>query len=275
MLIAIFIQQSIKQQVEIASLAKERLSVRLELENVQAKLYRSLLSHQRYQDKNSTDEIVKLWNFHGEPFYLDSVKVTVQDVQGLINLNTSPRSLLKRYFSPWVDEKLMPQLLDAVEDWKDEDNLRRLNGAEKQDYDKGVTPSNTYLQHVNEFNLIAEHLKLTDIIPPIAYRFVTVQRLAGFNPLNAPEPALNAFLNDENLVKQVLSARARGELSRFQFFQMTGIEEGEFVTFGTSPFLEVELSASRNGVLITKRVKLKVNPRARKNALTIFNVVWY
>ncbi|KAF7775484.1 general secretion pathway protein K [Pseudoalteromonas citrea] len=275
MLLAIFIQQSIKQQIQVVSSINEKLSLRLVLENAEAEVFKALLSSNRYQDTTSSNPVVRNWNFYGKPFSVDITTVKLQDVSGLINLNYINRTFLERFLALEIDEpKRTTQLIDAILDWKDADDLRRLNGAEKSDYKEGIIPSNDYMQHVKELDAILEHVNVRFKSERV-YNELTVERLAGFNPLNAPSRVLAAFLQDESRLTQVIAARNNGGLNRFRFFELTGIEQDEYVTFGTSRYLRLELRASKNGVVLTKQIELKVSPRTRDTPIIISKIAWY
>lgn len=275
MLLAIFIQQSIKQQIQIVSAVNEKLSLRLELENAEAEVFKALLSSSRYQNKASSNLIVRSWNFYGEPFSVGNISVELQDLRGLVNLNYISHSFLRRFLELEIDEpKRTTKLVDAILDWKDTDDLRRLNGAEKSDYRGGIVPSNNYMQQVKELEPILKHVGLQFKSVGI-YELLTVERLAGFNPLNAPGKVLSAFLQDERQFEQVIKARKNGVLSGYHFFELTGIEQGEYVSFGTSRYLRLELTASKNGVVLTKQMELKVTPRSLDTPMIISKIAWY
>lgn len=71
-----------------------------------------------------------VWNFGGQ-----RVIISVQDVGGLIDLNTASRELLGGLLATaGVPEEEREQLLDAIEDWRDPDDVPRLQGAEDEDY---------------------------------------------------------------------------------------------------------------------------------------------
>ena len=61
--------------------------------------------------------------------------VTIQDETGKIDLNTASDALLQGLFkSVGLSEEASVALVDAVVDWRDADKLKRLHGAEEDDY---------------------------------------------------------------------------------------------------------------------------------------------
>lgn len=79
------------------------------------------------------------WNFNGQVYELQSqqgtLRVAIRNASGLVDLNRAPRELLFNLFSVLSDNvDVRGQLVDVLEDWRDSDDLRRLNGAEDSDY---------------------------------------------------------------------------------------------------------------------------------------------
>lgn len=70
----------------------------------------------------------------------DNIAFSVQDVRGLISVNGvslsgAGRDILERLIETYdVDHDLSVALVDALLDYRDENNLRRLNGAETEEY---------------------------------------------------------------------------------------------------------------------------------------------
>jgi general secretion pathway protein K len=79
------------------------------------------------------------WPFDGTPrqIQLDSggVNVAIRDASGLLDLNKAdPVQLEAVLNAAGADEALRQRLVDAILDWRDKDKLRRLHGAEDNDY---------------------------------------------------------------------------------------------------------------------------------------------
>ena len=63
------------------------------------------------------------------------VSIAVRDATGLIDLNAASADLLAAAFAATgSDEGWRQEIVDAILDWRDSDNLRHLNGAEDDDY---------------------------------------------------------------------------------------------------------------------------------------------
>jgi len=84
------------------------------------------------------------WLADGEPHWmpLDDawIGVALQDESGKLDLNAVPTELLDGLLAAVVeDSRQRAELVAAIEDWRDADDLIRLNGAEREQYqDAGV-----------------------------------------------------------------------------------------------------------------------------------------
>jgi len=71
----------------------------------------------------------------------DSVTVAIRDATGLVDLNAADAGLLAETLrAGGADETLQRELVDAILDWRDGDNLSHLNGAEDDDYRAAGVP---------------------------------------------------------------------------------------------------------------------------------------
>lgn len=64
-----------------------------------------------------------------------TVYVEVTDESGKVDINLAPIDLIKNLFiAVGVNEKLSALIADATGDWRDQDSLKRVDGAEDRDY---------------------------------------------------------------------------------------------------------------------------------------------
>ena len=75
----------------------------------------------------------------GTPFDIDiegqTVTVRVQDETGKIDLNLAPASILQRLLTAaGLDPETAQAETDRILDWREAGDLRRLNGAKREDY---------------------------------------------------------------------------------------------------------------------------------------------
>lgn len=65
----------------------------------------------------------------------DGVVVSLQDARGLLNLRTAPRAWKENFLATYgLSPERIGMLLDTLDDYVDTDSLRRLQGAETEDY---------------------------------------------------------------------------------------------------------------------------------------------
>lgn len=109
-------------------------------------------------DGNATER----WRTDGTEYdteFLDArLRIAVTDESGKINLNRAQGELIGNLLrAAGVAEDRVETLVDAVLDWRDEDDLRRLNGAEHADYraaGRNYAPRNAPFQSIDELALV-------------------------------------------------------------------------------------------------------------------------
>ena len=184
--------------------------------------------------------------FDRRPYVMESnpdYAIQIQDGRGLVNLNRIQPPLLRRLFAFYdAPEVLRNQLPDTLQDWIDEDDLTRIAGAERSDYERlrRVPPSDARLVTPME----AQNILGWDEIPQMweddfrAPIFSTCAA-AGFNPNTAPEASLLAHMPGltEDGAKFVVDQR---RVSTFrharEFMDAANVTvPNEAFFFGTSP----------------------------------------
>jgi len=103
------------------------------------------------------------------------VSVEVTDESGKVDINLASVDLIKSLFiAVGVNEQVSSSLADAVADWRDQDYLKRVDGAEDQDYSaRGLL----YEAKDDEFDSIDELSLVLGVTPEIFNRvkpYVTV-----------------------------------------------------------------------------------------------------
>lgn len=86
------------------------------------------------------------------------LEITIFDESAKIDINTAPDALLQGLFrSLGRSEMEAENLADAVLDWRDPDDLRRLHGAEKEDYaaaGRTYGPANANFEAIEELRQV-------------------------------------------------------------------------------------------------------------------------
>ncbi len=138
--------------------------------------------------------------------------VSVQDESGKIDLNRASQQLLISLIkSTGTELEQASHVADAIIDWRDSDKLKRLNGAEDEDYE-----SNGYSYGAKDgsFNSIGE-LRYVHGINPSLYEklqaLVTIHSMQPRVRLNAaPIGVLNALPEmTEELATRILAGRKK------------------------------------------------------------------
>lgn len=86
------------------------------------------------------------------------ITISLKDTSTKLNIMYTPSSIVAHVLSSEEASDLEAVLKDALEDWRDEDNVVRINGAEQNSYqalDKKTTVRNTQaIQDIHELKLI-------------------------------------------------------------------------------------------------------------------------
>lgn len=176
-----------------------------------------------YKNQEMLEEEKKVWEVHGKPYTLEmpngQIILKIIDESGKIdinNLNDLSGIILKNLLiNMGVPEQEALTIVDSILDWKDADDLRRLNGAEKDYYMSLPKP---YKAKDSKFDTLEELLLVKGMTPDILfgsydkngiYDFITIY--ANTNTINlrsAPKEVLLAVpgLTPE-IVDEIISKR--------------------------------------------------------------------
>ncbi|MBW8458688.1 MAG: general secretion pathway protein GspK [Thiobacillus sp.] len=167
-------------------------------------------------------------------FSLDAaeIRLVMRDESAKIDLNTAPDALLKGLLlSAGLDEEQANQLLDAILDWRDVDELTRPQGAERDRYEAlglPYVPTNAPFQTVDELQRV---IGVTpDLYRKLAGALTVFSRSPGINSTLAPRQVLLALPNvTEADVDAYLAQREEmlaAEQVPLPFPQAVGFESG-------------------------------------------------
>jgi general secretion pathway protein K len=274
-MLGIYINQTVRSQIGTVTLMKDAFELNLLLENSEAELLHALLTETPYRKIDSDDALQQQWNFHGKPFLLnENTTVIIQDLSGLLSLNIMDNTIARKLFEELgFSGHEVRTFLDSLADWKDKDDLKRLNGAETHYYSSinQSGPRNNFLQTLSE----VESIKQGDLLTHEQWkRYFTAVVVSNFNPLNAPNTILKAFLNNDIAYKDVLQQREAGTLTSYSFYQATSIERGEFVTFSTGRQLKVTLLVKGQKNKLSKEFIVDLRPSSFSRPIVISQLTW-
>ncbi len=142
------------------------------------------------------------------------VRITVREETGRIDLNAAPPELLDGLLATeGIEESARAALVDAILDWRDPDSLRRLHGAEDQDYELAGLP---YRAKDAPFDNVEELLLVAGMTPALYRKLAPALTVysgrPGINPAAAPPEVLRAVPGvDSAEVERFVDARAVSE----------------------------------------------------------------
>jgi len=196
-------------------------------------LYRTLHAREQRTDETDPDAVpvdtLEVWEpdgtWHEEPYWGGKYGVRIIDEGGKISLNRADEALLRKVFETLgLDTDAQEEVVDAILDWRDSDDLHRLHGAEDEYYMKLADPyhvKNGPFDSVDEllmvrgitrelFYGVRERGLGEDDAPVVALRdvFSVFNRSANINVRTAPVAVLRVVLGgDEDAVQEILTAR--------------------------------------------------------------------
>jgi len=193
------------------------------------------------------------------PFGDGQFKVERENESGKVNLNRAGESLLKMMLNNFeIEDTDKNIIVDSIMDWRDKDNLRRVNGAENDYY---LSLPEPYKCKNDDFTSIEELLLVRGVTPEIFYGglkdMVAVYqdketgterdnlRRAGFDfnriNINAASPRMLRALPrmTEDMVQAIMKYREKKD---FRSLSDLSLIVGSEVYAAISPYITLSLS---------------------------------
>jgi len=119
----------------------------------------------------SSEDTSQRWRMNTDippvPFAQGHFKVRINNEGGKIDLNTANESLLKLLLNGFdIEEREKSIIVDSIIDWRDENDLHRMNGAENAYYQSLPEP---YKCKNGDFDTIEELLMVRGVTPELFY----------------------------------------------------------------------------------------------------------
>ena len=238
---------SVRQKIETAIELKARNMAYLKSHSAMSEVIYSILTStftgtglRIFQEDGSQT----IWNLYGEPIKLSQgVTVRLRDTSGMLSPFSYQVHLRKLMEYVSKDSTKNNLFLDALADWQDPDDLKRLNGAESFDYRMagyGYGPRNYFVQVPHELML----LKGFDQAVFDKIREDLVYWSSGtINYLTMSETLLRAMLGNDPLADRIIQLRKEGNLTGKIFRDLTGTPIIEMGDFWPSGWIKVEIRA--------------------------------
>jgi general secretion pathway protein K len=134
-------------------------------------------------------------------------QVAMLDLNSRIDLNVSDERVLRSFFEGLFGERRGSELLDALQDWKDQNDSPRPQGAEAAEYlaaGSVFVPPNRPLQRLDELTRIKG---FTDSIADVLAPLVTIRSNGRVNINTAPEPVVVAVTGAGSTGRSLLGMR--------------------------------------------------------------------
>ncbi len=142
------------------------------------------------------------------------VRIQIADESGKLNINLATKEQLQQLLTSLeVDDAIADNLSDAILDWRDKNDLHRLNGAEKQHYidaDLKYEPRNADFKSIEELQMV---LGVTAQIYAQLEELISVfTKNKQINPTTATRAMLLTLPDvNEEMVDEYLQQRANNE----------------------------------------------------------------
>jgi len=153
------------------------------------------------------------------------IEIKIVDEAGKIDLNTAQTELLRGLLdSVGLNDNQAESLAQAIEDWRDSDNLNRVSGAEDTDY---FQAGYTYGAKNGPFNTVGELRQVVgmteEIFQSLAPALTVFSHQNSINPDTAPKEALLALPGrDVNAVEAYYQNRQSATSPDFSAQQLEG-----------------------------------------------------
>lgn len=146
-----------------------------------------------YRNQNVELEGREIWKTDGTPHDAQLGEgyytVRITDEAGKVDINTAPELVLKNLFmNTGISGEDADIIVDSLMDWKDPDDLHRLNGAESDYYQSLPTPYNA---KDARFDTVEELLLVKGVTPDILYGSKEKKGVVEFLTVHAKNSRIN------------------------------------------------------------------------------------
>jgi general secretion pathway protein K len=205
---------------------------------------------QQWQANNSLYEI----DFDGM-----RIRVQITDESGKIAINfVRKKQLLQMFGSIGVEEEIAESLSDAILDWRDRNDVKGENGAEKQEYkDEGLSygPRNGPFESLEEVQMVLG--MTTEIYKQLEDIISIYTKNSRINPKTAPRsvlltlPEVDAEMVDEYLQQRVEQQKNSEPITAPEWYRGNGSQAKVFMMTAEA-MMESNISTQVMAVVKTK-----------------------
>jgi len=267
---ALYMTQTARQQLTMGYWASDRAQAQVELHSAQSQLLFTMLTQplsHLYDEipkqpssplESSIATISQSLNLHGQAFSINEhVTARVKDQAGLIHARYPLRYVIKALIgAQGYNETQVDEMVDALLDWQDLDNITASEGAEIPNAQgrirNGALPDMFELQHITQ---------IPARLYPLLRDNLTAHRRGNFNPMNSSVELLSA-LTSAQIAQQVSRLRDSQQLTKQVFIDLTDITENDEIYLYPSNYFTIELVSEVGDTVVTKKITIKLLPTA-------------
>ncbi len=201
----------------------------------------------------------EVWRLDGSPnigeFGDGYYEVRMMDESGKVDINTAPDVLLKNLLIQFgLKNEEADVLVDSIMDWKDADDLRRLNGAESDYY---MSLPNPYKAKNANFDSVEELIFVKGMTPELLYgqegkkgliEFITVHSKSPQISINAApkEVLLSVPGITPEIAENIMSLRKERRITNPQEVGVP-MESNQYLYYGDSNIFTIDSRGFKNG----------------------------
>ena len=243
------------EQVRRAQALQDRSEAALYLHSREVALFYTLLTESLVPSSGSANPYAASWNFHGEPFVVDGLEITLQDQSGLMPFPVSGVTDFEQLLTVLgLGPTRAREMAENLAHWL---GIRLLGGGQPGDAMMRAGTGDP-AQYFGELRLLAG---MDEPLYGQLAELMTLYPTPGFNPLTAPAALLRMRM-PESTFMAVLDARRKGELDQNRLWQLARIGGDEVILPFTGPGIGVRLQGEYHGVALRRHLIVGVEPYA-------------
>lgn len=251
------------EQVRRAQALQDRSEAALYLHSREAALLYTLLTETLAPSSDNDNPYAANWNFHGQPFFVDGLEITLQDRSGLMRFPVSGVTEFERLLTVLgLGPTRARDIADSLAQWL---GITPPGGSPPGDaMMRGGTGDP--VQYFGELRFLKG---MDEALYGKLAQLMTLYPTRAFNPLTAPAPLLRMQM-PESALQAVLAARQKGELDQNRLWQLARIAADEVVMPITGPGIGIRIAGEYRGIGLRRQLEVGVQPY-RAQPLTLWS----
>jgi general secretion pathway protein K len=244
--IALAFSHSVRTEVMLAANYQNQAKA---LGLAEAGIWRSTAMVLNKASAQASGEHIRLDGFVYElSSYEGELSVSLQSTNGLVDINRAPPEVIKKILETVVPtSEHVETITDSLLDWRDDDNLKRLFGAETDDY---VAQALTYGAKNGLVNSVAELGRINGMTPAIYHALSPMMTVysgqARIDITSAPKNVLLTLPGmTASVVDSIIDGRASGATN--VNLGMIPAETRQYIGAGQDAFIRISSKAKVNG----------------------------